>query len=140
MGEPKNPQDDIVVLQRIRNHIIGYLELAASFQEQLDYQKRVPLINVPNEIIHQWEDWVSPEIQKEYVEPIFSIREQDAIRQFQQTINQVSSDTPDPLPSIEIIQKSAQWENLRIGALEALMVFQERGRCVENIDCISRAK
>lgn len=41
-----------VVRQRIRNRIVEYLELASSFEAQLDYQPAVH-VPVPNEVINQ---------------------------------------------------------------------------------------
>lgn len=50
-----------IAIQRIRNRVIEYLELASSFDNQSAYQAAVPYIHVPNEIINQWEDWVDPD-------------------------------------------------------------------------------
>ena len=49
-----------LVAQRIRNRIIEYLELAASYAAQEEYQRVAP-INVPSEVMNQWEDWVPRE-------------------------------------------------------------------------------
>lgn len=45
-----------LVEQRVRNRIIEYLELAASFKEQLAYERNAPIANVAHEVINQWED------------------------------------------------------------------------------------
>jgi hypothetical protein len=44
--------------QRIRNRIIEYLELAASFEAQREYEQGVPIAHIPYEVISQWEDLV----------------------------------------------------------------------------------
>ncbi|CAB5721081.1 Uncharacterised protein [Delftia tsuruhatensis] len=49
----------IVALQRTRNRIIEYLELASSFDAQTKYQASVPGVRVPNELLNQWEDWAN---------------------------------------------------------------------------------
>ena len=49
---------DRVIEQRIRNRIIEYLDLAASYEAQAAYQTSVPFVTVPYEVINQWDDWV----------------------------------------------------------------------------------
>ena len=73
---------ELIVIQRIRNRIIEYLELASSFNEQSAYQAAAPHINVPNEVINQWEDWVSPNWRNYIAAPVFSPEEIIAIGQF----------------------------------------------------------
>jgi hypothetical protein len=48
--EEKTP---VTVLKlRVRNNIMDYLELASSPSEQRDYERRVPIAHVPNEMIN----------------------------------------------------------------------------------------
>jgi hypothetical protein len=51
-----------LIEQRVRNRIIEYLELAASFEEQRRYEQDVPIAYVPYEVINQWGDqvWIHP--------------------------------------------------------------------------------
>lgn len=46
-----------VVDRRVRNRIIEYLELVASFADQRTYQASVPYVSASNEVICGWEDW-----------------------------------------------------------------------------------
>lgn len=61
----------LTVLQRIRSQIIEYLELASSFEAQRSYQSRVPIAQVPNEVIVGWEDWVADPRDPALAEPVF---------------------------------------------------------------------
>ena len=55
MESTPSPQ---LLRQRIRNNIIEYLELAASVDEKRAYERNVPITQVPDEVINQWEDSV----------------------------------------------------------------------------------
>ena len=96
-GEPTHR----VVLQRVRNRIIEYLELASSFEEQRTYQSRVP-VSVPNEVINIWEDWFSGD--NELVGPVFTREERDALDAFHRTWQNVAHSAPDPLPALTEVQ------------------------------------
>ena len=117
-----------VLLQRVRNHLIDYLEVAASFEAQRSFQENSPDLDVPNEIIQQWSDWVSPEWEKELVAPVFSEDELIAIRQFQTIWQAIAQDLVQPLPTLPILQHSPLWEKLRTCAEQTLSIFMTRGR------------
>jgi hypothetical protein len=114
--------------QRIRNRIIEYLQIASSYEEQLRYEARVPIADVPAEIICQWSDQVNDHPLARYVEPVYSLEEQAAIANFQAVWERVISETPKYLPPLSELIRKPQWERLRIGALEALEVFLRRGK------------
>lgn len=120
-----------VVLQRIRNRIIEYLELASSFGVQRDYQSIAP-VNVGNEIINQWEDLVRESHDPAFVAPVFSAAEQEAVAQFHKVWNAAAANTPDPVPDLEALFATAEWQRLRAAALLALRVFLARGKLSEN--------
>ena len=121
-----------VLKLRIRKGIMDYLELASSALEQRDYERRVPIAQVPNEMINQWEDWVSGPDFDWYSEPEFSPAEQDAIKRFHQVWEGVVDDTPDVMPSsIEALIGTPVWQRLMDGAAHASGVFGVRGRISE---------
>lgn len=124
-----------VVLQRVRNRIIEYLELAGSFAHQREYQSRAP-VNVANEVINQWEDWVRGPRDPAFVAPVFSTSEQDAVAQFHHIWNVVADDTPNPLPELEALFDTAEWQRLRDAAVVALRVFLIRGKLPEDQEAI----
>jgi hypothetical protein len=120
-----------VVLQRIRNRIIEYLELASSFDGQREYQSRAH-VPVPQEIINQWEDWVRGPSDPAFAEPVFSAAERDAVARFHKIWDEIASSTPDPMPSLDALFVTAAWQQLRDAALDALRVFRIRGRLPED--------
>ena len=125
---------DQVALQRVRNRIIEYLELASSFDAQLHYQSAAPLIHVPSELVNQYEDWVADESSIEgWGAPVFSSRELSALKRFHQTWGAVAETTPGRLPPIEVTIQLPAWGELRAAAERTLGVFQSRGRLPE--DC-----
>jgi hypothetical protein len=92
MADQELPQK--LLLQRIRNRIIEYLELAASADEQRDYERRVPIAHVPNEMINQWEDWVNGDDLDRYGPPVFSEDERRALRSFNSVLLAVADERP----------------------------------------------
>lgn len=121
--------------QRIRNRIIEYLEVAASADEQRDYERRVPMAQVPNEMINQWEDWVNGDDLDWYSPPVFSEDERQALRNFQSIWLTVANETPDPMPhSIELLLGTPIWARLMDGAQTALATFEMRGRFDEDAE------
>ncbi|MFZ6799223.1 hypothetical protein [Undibacterium sp. Di24W] len=116
-----------VMLQRVRNRLIEYLEVAASFPAQQAFLEQSPDLDVPNEIIQQWSDWVSPDWRKELLTPVFSEDELLAISQFQTIWQAISQDLVQPLPPLSILQHSPLWEKLRQSAHHTLLIFMSRG-------------
>ncbi|HSD16605.1 MAG TPA: hypothetical protein VLC71_05000 [Thermomonas sp.] len=118
---------DDIVLRRIRNQIISYLELAASKEEQIEYQAAASHIHVPNEVINQWEDWVKPDWRDHMIAPVFTQDEIQAIADFYSAWESVASRTPDPLPRLDVLFGTKEWQKLAQAALSSLEVFQIRG-------------
>jgi hypothetical protein len=115
--------------QRIRNNIIAYLEVAASVEKQRIYERNVPIAQVPNEMINQWEDSVDSKDFDWYCAPVFSPEENMAMRQFHEVWNQVADETPNPMPyTIEALIGTEPWSRLMNAAQLALAVFERRGR------------
>lgn len=115
--------------QRIRNNIIAYLEVAASAEEQREYERNVPIAQVPNEMINQWEDSVRPDDFAWYGEPVFTREENQAMQDFHAIWSEVADATPNPMPcSVEFLIGTAVWDRLMSSASVALHVFMKRGR------------
>lgn len=121
-----------VLLQRVRNRLIEYLEVASSFEAQRAFQTQSPDLDVPNEIIQQWSDWVSPDWRKELLAPVFSEDELLAISQFQTILQGISEDLVQPIPELSILQHSPLWEKLRQSAQHTLLIFMSRGLLSED--------
>lgn len=125
---------DDITLGWIRNQIIGYLELAASYAEQAAYQADAPQIHVPDEVINQWEDWVQPDWREYITAPVFTQGEIGAIADFYSSWDSVASETPDPLPPLDVLIGTDEWQQLAQAAASALEVFQIRGRIPDSPD------
>ena len=123
----------LLVLQRVRNRIIEYLELAASYERQRTYQRNVP-VNVVNEVINMWEDQVQPNWRDWLTAPVFSPAEQDAISYFCEVWTRVAEAIPDRWPELEKTIGTRDWEDLRHAAEQTVAVFADRGRFPEEVE------
>ncbi len=133
MDDP--PVSTQLLRQRVRNGIMDYLELAASADEQREYERRVPIAQVPNEMINQWEDWVRADDLGWYSPPVFSHEENEAIRSFHEVWEGVADETPNPMPhSIELFIGTPAWGRLMVAAQATLDVFIKRGRFDQDVE------
>jgi hypothetical protein len=127
MAEPKISRQ--LLQQRIRNRMIEYLELAASAEEQREYERRTPIAVIPNEVINQWEDIVNADDWDWYSEPVFSAEESEAIRSFHAVWLAVIDETPEPMPyTIDALIGTSAWNRLMVAARDTLRVLSLRGR------------
>jgi hypothetical protein len=117
-----------VLLQRVRNQLIDYLEIAASFEAQRDFQTQAPETHVATEVLEQWADWVSPNWQEELKTPTFSEQERNAITLFQSVWQDTHNTLVRPLPALAYIQLAPAWQQLRVAAEDCLRVFMLRGK------------
>lgn len=122
-----------VVDQRIRNRIIEYFELAASFDHQLAYEKNAPIAYVPYEVINQWEDWVPAGPMTAAKDPsVFSAAELQEMQDFQLVWESTAAAFPDDYPPLSDVQALPAWDQLRQQAERALRVFEVRGKLPED--------
>jgi hypothetical protein len=122
-----------IVEQRIRNNVIGYLELAGSFERQIEYSWRVPIAYVPYEVINQWEDSVDLDSTVDADIPtVYSLQEVAAMRSFHRVWQEASEALPgDYLPLAEV-HALPEWSALRDEARAASAVFEVRGMMPED--------
>ncbi|MES2102961.1 MAG: hypothetical protein V4634_03020 [Pseudomonadota bacterium] len=123
-----HPAIDPAVLFRVRQHVIEYLDLAASFDEQRAYQRRSPGVNVPGEVLHQWEDWLTEDWQQRYADPAFSDGERAAMLAYHQIIVPLANGAVDSSQELEYLCGTPLWQGLRAAAAEALAIFMVRGQ------------
>jgi hypothetical protein len=136
MRDGAEADDDVsarLVLQRIRNRVIEYLELASSFERQLRYQASASVV-VAHEVINQWEDWISEPIEDLLPPPVFTVEEADAVRNFNEVWKSVVESTPPDMPAVEVVIHWPEWERLRVAAETTLSVFARRGPLPEISD------
>jgi hypothetical protein len=130
---------ETLIRQRIRNRRIEVLELAASFAEQAAYQSKVLHINVPAEVLNQWEDWL--QIQQtddgtwtlvlELWPETFSSDEAEALRSFHATWGQTCEQNPTEVGRLDKLVHEPIWEQFRAAAETALKVMMVRGKSSE---------
>ncbi|WP_342115534.1 CPCC family cysteine-rich protein [Pseudoduganella sp. OTU4001] len=121
-----------VGLRRVRNRIIEYLELASSFEAQRRLQDAAPAMSAPDEVLNQWEDWVTPDWKQQFVEPVFSAEERNGIAQFAGVWRGIANGAPHPLPRLEVLFATPNWQSLQRAAAALLAVFLLRGRSDEH--------
>lgn len=128
---------DRVVEQRIRNRIIEYLDLAASYEAQATYQRAVPFVTVAYEVINQWDDCVTADPRDVARHPgVFSLDEVGAMCDFQAVLTVVTDAVPNDHPSLGDVQALPEWDRLRRAASTALAVFAVRGKMPEDHEVI----
>jgi hypothetical protein len=130
--EPGKPSRRVVE-QRVRNRVIEYLELAASFEEQREYERNVPIAYVPYEVINQWEDWVYKDPRDDTnVLDVYDKAEVEAMGHFHAVWDDVASAVPNNYPPLSEVQALSEWGQLRDAAASALSVFMRRGEMSED--------
>jgi hypothetical protein len=131
-GSEDRPSERVVE-QRIRNRVIEYFEVAASFDAQQKYARDVPIAHVPYEVINQWEDWVWKDPRSDPDLPtVYAADEVEALRQYQSVWDVACRAVSDDFPSLDQVQALPEWEQLRQAAESALGVFARRGRMPED--------
>jgi hypothetical protein len=118
-------------LRRVRNRIIDYLELASSFAAQRQLQAAAPGMSAADEILNQWEDWITPDWKQHFTEPVFSADERNGIAQFARTWREIADGAPRPLPPLETLCATPNWQSLQRAAAALLALFLLRGRSDE---------
>jgi len=121
-----------VGLRRVRNRIIEYLELASSFEAQRQLQASAQGMSAADEVLNQWEDWVTPDWKQHFTEPVFSAEERNGIAQFARVWREIADGAPHPLPRLEALFAAPNWQALQRAAAALLAVFLLRGRSDEN--------
>lgn len=122
-----------LIEQRVRNRIIEYLELAASFEDQQQYEREVPIAYVPYEVINQWGDqvWKHPR-ENPHNGDIYDEAEVEALCRYQEVLEATSRAVPDDYPALSKVQAMPDWSSLRENAEQALGVLMRRGKFSED--------
>jgi hypothetical protein len=112
-------KEEMELGQNIRQGLNGILELWASADQQLEYQRNVPTANVSAELFCQWfDDYYNkdnPIMIKE-----FSQQELEAYNEFNKIISDISDQTPGTMPSIEKFINTSEWNAVNNAAITAL--------------------
>lgn len=132
VGDPDKPSRRVVE-QRVRNRIIEYLELASSFEAQQVYERDVPIVHVPYEVINQWKDWVHKDPREDRdLSDVYDGAEVEAMCQFHAAWDDAVSAVSEDFPLLSEVQALPEWYRLREAAASALSVFMRRGKMSED--------
>src|SRR4029077_8291545 len=122
---------ETVVLQRIRNRIIEYLE-AASVPNNWP-----AAFSTPVELIEQWEDWVQPAWPSHFGPPVFATEEVEAMRRFYVAWDRAANAVVGADARFEELLPLDEWRDVASAARNALEVFVVRGRFSEDEESAS---
>jgi hypothetical protein len=124
---------DRLIEQRVRNRIIEYLELAASFEDQRRYEQDVPIAHVPYELINQWGDqmWRHPS-KNPHNGDLYDTDEVEALCRYHEVLEGVTRAVPNDHPTLSEVQAMPEWTLLRDTAGQTLAVLMRRGRFPED--------
>lgn len=119
---------EIVIEQRMRNHLICYFELASDTEALLTYQEDAPIADVLSELINQLEDFfdINGLERGWYPEPVYSREEIDACKRFHEIWYMLDL-LPEQIATIQDFLSSNYWPPFRDEAKRALSVFRKRG-------------
>ncbi|MGV8091815.1 MAG: hypothetical protein AB2L24_08125 [Mangrovibacterium sp.] len=115
--EPKDKsisEEEFVNLTR--NNVFGVIDLWASKESQLEYQKNVPIAQVSDELFCQWEDYYFPTSTD--FRQIFNQEELELLSEFDKAINKIADKTLQNLPVIEQFVDTEEWKTLNNKAIE----------------------
>lgn len=114
MSSPENTE----VLLQVRTLIMQVMEKYALYEAYPDVD--------PNELLCSWEDVVDEERMAQYLEPVFSINEQEHIATFQRNWEALCNNTPESLGSPTELLSSTHWQPLSEAASEGFQAFKSR--------------
>ncbi|MCE4564480.1 hypothetical protein INQ51_09170 [Maribellus sp. CM-23] len=99
-----------------RNNVFGVIDLWASKESQLEYQRNVPIAQVSNELFCQWEDYYFPA--SDDFRQTFNSTELKLLSEFDETLNAIADITPKNLPLIDEFIETEEWKTVNNKAIE----------------------
>lgn len=119
--------------ENIRKNIIGLLELWSSKEEQLEYQKNVPIAQVSAELFCQWDDFYHPETKAHKL--AFSEIETKIIDFFYKKIESVSTkkNPDDWFPYIDEFILTKDWIELNKLAKITLKNLNSKNNLIKSL-------
>jgi IS30 family transposase len=126
-SQKMKPDRNLESERNVRDRIIEVLELISSPEDQIEYQKKVPHIHIPFEIIEQWYDWVNVENKDYYKLDVYTSEELEAIWKFDAVWDSTANKMDDSL-TIEELIISEPWKQMIESAKEALQAFNKNAQ------------
>lgn len=118
---------------RLRTGVIEAMEVLSSLEKQLEYEHRVPVADVPAEVIIDWEAEFVAFCAMEWEPGTFTDEEIAAIWSFDAVVQDVCDATPDDLGCVADVSGTPAWQRLMAAAAEALAVMMRRGMIPEGV-------
>jgi hypothetical protein len=113
------------LVANIRSSIREHLKMLADTVAQLEYERNVPIANVPAELICGWfDDSYLPE--SPAFQAAFTPQELDALAKFNDLFAAATAELPEPLPRLSDLQALPAWRRVISGAASALLGFSGR--------------
>lgn len=111
--------DDKELTKRVRQNLLDVLDLWASKESQLEYQRNVPIAQVSAELFCQWaDDFYHPD--STHFKMAFDEREKGLLAEFDKVLNDISDKAPTDLPYITEFVKTNEWLVINQAAVETL--------------------
>ena len=102
-----------------RDNLIGLVADIASIERQLNYEKNVPIANVPAELFCQWfDDLYHPDT--DLFKETFSEEERDHLARFHQYFEE-RADKISEVADVTELQKFSEWQEISNYASEILI-------------------
>jgi hypothetical protein len=107
------------LVANIRSSIHKHLKLLADLEAQHEYQRNVPIANVPAELLCGWfDDSYHPETAA--FQAAFAPQELDVLAEFNDLFAAAEVELPDRLPTLSALQAHPAWGRVVSGAAKAL--------------------
>jgi hypothetical protein len=117
MDDALAPSEEFIA--NIRSGIIQHLRLLADPEAQREFERRVPIADVPAELFCVWfDDFYHPETP--VVHAAFSPQEREVLAEFHELFAAVSAEFPSTLPRLHELQIHPAWARVTSGASRAL--------------------
>jgi hypothetical protein len=108
---------------QLRKNVIEDLHLLASTKEQLEFQRRVPFVNISNELTCGWFDDSYHPADETFC-GAFSEAELKTLAKFNEVFDHVRSSFEEPhMPEIQALIQTPQWKRAVKAAAKTLKVF-----------------
>ena len=121
LQEIKRMNEPLTQLQQTtRKNVLECLELIASAEEQLEYQKNVPIADVPAELFYGWESDYQTCKNQDWFNGAFSVREIEILEEFDAILEEIATTLPSPIPPLDDFMKMTEWLALSNAAGKAI--------------------
>ena len=106
-------------IELTRKNIIGVIQLWSSKEEQLDYQKSVPIAQVSNELFRQWVDFYTPDA--EVIKEAFNSSELELLTKFNNRLTEIEKALNGNIAYIDKFIDTTAWKELNLLASGILL-------------------